>query len=79
MCIYVVVKCIRRLVKLSIFGSTKQNATPHESIGVSPSQLLFGNAVHLDHSLLSNDGRVTQTPISTTYQNLVDKMGALLV
>jgi len=27
------------------------NATPHASIGVSPAQLLFGNAVHLDKPL----------------------------
>jgi hypothetical protein len=52
------------------------NATPHESIGVSPAQLLFGNAVHLDRSLLSNDGRVNNSSNSSnsTYQQWVDKM-----
>ena len=40
------------------------NATVHESIGVSPSQILFGNAIDLDRGLLMP----LETPNSATYQ-----------
>ncbi len=49
------------------------NATTHESIGVSPAQLLFGNAVHLDRNLVSA-AHVAPSDNNTTYQQWTDKM-----
>jgi hypothetical protein len=49
------------------------NATPHESIGVSPAQLLFGNAVHLDRNLVSA-AHVAPSEDSQSYQHWTDKM-----
>jgi transposase InsO family protein len=51
------------------------NSTPHESIGVSPAQLLFGNAVDLDRGLYSPVKLMEST--STSENNLrewYDKM-----
>jgi hypothetical protein len=50
------------------------NATPHESIGVSPAQLLFGNAVHLDRNLVSAAHVAPSEENSHTYQQWTDKM-----
>ncbi|NJL81557.1 MAG: transposase family protein [Richelia sp. SM2_1_7] len=53
------------------------NATPHSAIGVSPAQLLFGNAIHLDKSLVQFAEHSKNIPSYEPPQNCrewVDKM-----
>jgi hypothetical protein len=53
------------------------NSTPHSSIGCSPAELLFGNAVTLDRNLYHNlpsSMDSSSKRISTTMKTWVDKM-----
>jgi hypothetical protein len=56
------------------------NSTPHSSIGVSPAQLLFGNAVTLDRNLYNLPSDVpsgSSTSASTTMRAWIDKTMAV--
>ncbi len=54
------------------------NSTPHSSIGVSPAQLLFGNAVQLDRELYTKEGvEKSENRSTTNYRDYIDKMLAL--
>ena len=48
------------------------NATVHESIGASPAQLLFGNAIHLDRRLIPDRGELIRQLGQPADQSLSD-------
>jgi hypothetical protein len=50
------------------------NATPHASIGISPAQLLFGNAVHLDKPLYTSEEVEKSENRSKDYRSYMDNM-----